>query len=64
MYYLLEYNIIFLTMKNNGRKPCCMREHIIGVAMVSERDFYNLTFSTCRMYGVKKCMHCKGFLEM
>ena len=33
----LEYNITFLYWKD--WKPCSIREHIIGIAMVSERDF-------------------------
>ena len=30
---------------------CCSREQITGIAMVSERDFDNLTFvSSCEVY--------------
>ena len=39
----LEYNITFLSIETTGRKPCSIREHIIGIVMVSERDFDNLT---------------------
>ena len=39
----LEYNITFFSIEKTGRKPCSIREHIIGIVMVSERDFDNLT---------------------
>ena len=38
----LEYNITFLSIEKTGRKPCSVREYIIGTAMVSERDFDNV----------------------
>ena len=37
----LEYNIP--TTEKTGRKPCCIREQIIGIVMASERDFDNVT---------------------
>ena len=40
---LLEYNITFFSIEKTGRKPCSIREHIIGIVMVSERDFDNET---------------------
>ena len=40
---ILEYNITFLSIETTGRKPCSIREHIIGIVMVSERDFDNVT---------------------
>ena len=39
----LEYNITFLSIEKTGRKPYSIREHIIGIVMVSERDFDNVT---------------------
>ena len=39
----LEYNITFLSIEKTGRKPCSIREHIIGIVIVSERDFDNVT---------------------
>ena len=42
-YDILEYNITFLSVEKTGRKPCSIREHIIGIVMVSERDFDNVT---------------------
>ena len=53
----LEYNITFFSIEKTGRKPCSIREHIIGIVVVWERDFD----VTC--YGAIMCMHCKGFLE-
>ena len=41
--FLLEYNITFLSIEKTGRKPCSIREHIIGIVMVSELDFDNVT---------------------
>ena len=38
-----EYNITFLFIEKTGRKPYSIREHIIGIVMVSERDFDNVT---------------------
>ena len=40
---LLEYNITFLSIEKTERKPCSIRERIIGIVMVSERDFDNVT---------------------
>ena len=39
----LEYNIIFPPLKKTERKPCCIREQIIGIVMASERDLDNVT---------------------
>ena len=41
--YHLEYNIICSTIEKTGRKSCCIREQMIGIAMTSERDFGNVT---------------------
>ena len=50
---LLECDIIFLTVKKTGRKPCCIREQIIGIVLVSLRDFYNLTCVwSCNLYAL------------
>ena len=57
---LLEYNLTFLSIEKTGRKPCSIRKHIIGIVMVSERDFDNVTWPA---YGAMMCMHFKGFLE-
>ena len=54
----LEYNIPFLSIEKTGRKPCSSREHIIGIVIVSERDFDNVT--CVWSYNVYTC---KGFLE-
>ena len=55
----LEYNIIFLTIEKTERKPCCIREQIISIAMVSIRDFDNVTYDwTC-----VTSMNCNDFLE-
>ena len=54
----LEYNITFLSIEKTGRKPCSSREHIIGIVIVSERDFDNVT--CVWSYNVYAC---KGFLE-
>ena len=43
MGHLVEYNIIFATGEKTGRKPCCIREQILGIANGSERDFGNFT---------------------
>ena len=40
---LLEYNITFPSVKKTGIKLCSVREHIICLVMVSERDFDNVT---------------------
>ena len=42
LYPLLEYNITFSSIEKTGKKPCSVRAHI-GIVMVSERDFDNLT---------------------
>ena len=39
----LEYNFDFPTNEKTGRKPCSIREQIIGIAVVSKRDFDNVT---------------------
>ena len=39
----LEHNITFPSIEKTGRKPCSIGEHIIGIVMVSERDFDNVT---------------------
>ena len=40
---MLEYNIIFPAIEKTERKSCCIREQIIDIVMVSERDFDNVT---------------------
>ena len=40
---MLEYNITFPTIEKTGRKLCCIREQLIGIAMVSKRDFDSVT---------------------
>ena len=35
--------MIFPTIEKTGRKPCCIIEQIIGIALVSKRDFDKLT---------------------
>ena len=51
LYMLLEYNIIFPTTEKTGRRPCCIREQIIGIEMVSEHDFDNVTcIWSCDVY--------------
>ena len=50
---LLEYDIIFPTIEKTGRKPCCVREQIIGIVMASERDFDNVTCVwSCNLYAL------------
>ena len=39
---ILDHRITFLSIEKTGRKPCSIREHIIGIVMVSERDFDNV----------------------
>ena len=49
----LEYNITFPSIEKTGRKPCFIREHIIGIVMVSERDFDNVTCVwSCNVYAL------------
>ena len=43
VYQILEYNIILLTVEKTERKSCCTEEQIMGIAMVSESDFDNVT---------------------
>ena len=43
LYLRLEYNIVFSSVQKTGRKPCCIREQIIGIVMASQRDFDNVT---------------------
>ena len=53
LYRILEYNIIFPTVEKTGRKPCSVREQIIGIAMVSKRDFDNVTCDwSCSSYAL------------
>ena len=40
--YRNEYSIIPPSIEKTGRKPCCIREQIIGIAMVLEHEFDNL----------------------
>ena len=50
---ILEYNITFPSIEKTGRKPCSIREHIIGIVMVSERDSNNVTFVwSCDVYAL------------
>ena len=57
MSFIIIKNItLFPTVKMAGRKLCYIKEQIIGIAMVLERDFDNLK---C----VWSCMFCKGFLK-
>ena len=50
---IVEHNIIFLSIEMIRRKPCCIREQIIGIAMVSKRDFENVTsVEICNMYAL------------
>ena len=41
---LLCFRILhyYPTTEKTGRKPCCIREQIIGIVMASERDFDNV----------------------
>ena len=49
----LECNITFPSIEITGRKPCSIREHIIGIVMVSECDFDNVTCVwSCNMYAL------------
>ena len=52
----LEYNITFPSIEKTGIKPCSIREHIIDIVMVSERDFDNVTcvwsFNVYALYGL------------
>ena len=49
----LEYNITFPSIKKTGRKPCSIREHIIGIVVVSKRDFGNVTCVwSCNVYAL------------
>ena len=49
----LEYNTIFPTLEKTRRKPCPIREQIIGIVMVSERDFDNVTcLWSCSSYAL------------
>ena len=59
IYRILEYNIILTIIERTGRKPRCIRGQIIGIAMVLEHDFNNVTWVGSSV----TCMHCKGFLE-
>ena len=47
----LEYNTTFHSIEKTGRKLCSIREHIIGIVMVSERGFDNVTCVwSCNVY--------------
>ena len=51
----LEYNITFPSVEktSTGRKPCTIREHIIGIVIVSELDFDNVTcLWSCNVYAL------------
>ena len=49
---ILEYNIVISTTEQTRRKPCCIREQTIGIAMVSKRDLDNVTFDwSCNIYA-------------
>ena len=50
----LEYNIIFPTIEKTERKPSSSREQqIIGIVMVSKRDFDNVTYDwNCDIYSL------------
>ena len=48
----LEYNIIFLSIEKTGRKPCSIREHIIGIVMVSERVLALLYYHDDTISGI------------
>ena len=57
-YFVLEYNITAPSIEKTGRKPCSIREHIIGIVMVSECDFDNVT-----AYEVVMFMHVRASLK-
>ena len=38
MFYVLESNIISLTVEQTGIKLCFVKLHVISIAMVSERE--------------------------
>ena len=49
----LEYKIILPPSKRLKKKPCSNREQIMGIAMVSERDFDNVTYDwSCNIYAL------------
>ena len=49
----LEYNITSSSIEKTGRKPCSIREHIIGIVKVSQRDFENVTCVwSCNVYAL------------
>ena len=48
---LLEYNITLPFIEKTERKSCSIREHIIDILMVSERDFDNVSCVwSCNVY--------------
>ena len=50
---VLEYDVIFPTVEKTERKPCCIREQIICITMVSKRDFDNVTYDwSCDIYAL------------
>ena len=61
---LSKYNIIFTAIEKTGRKPCGIKEQIMGIVMPLKCDFNNVTSTMRPAYGVVMCLHCKGFLEM
>ena len=47
----LEYNITFPSIEKTGRKPCSIREHIMGIVMVSQCDIDTVTcLWSCNVY--------------
>ena len=52
-YFISEYNIVFPHVEKTGRKPCCIREQIIGIVMASEGDFDNVICEwSCNVYAL------------
>ena len=50
---LERYLLNIPTIEKTERKPCSIREQIIGIVMVSKRDFDNMTYSwSCNMYAL------------
>ena len=46
-----SYSITFPSVEKTGRKLCSIREHIIGIVMVSESDFDNVAcIWSCNAY--------------
>ena len=59
---ILEY---FPTIEETKRNPCSVREQIIGIAMVSKRDFDNVTYDwICNIYAfVNASLKCDSGLN-